>query len=113
MLLQQRQREPVQPREVLPQVPLAEPRFVLAERQVQDPVTAVLDTPMAPNGAGERLHVQLQTADVVADLDRLSPIPDAARRRQSDRLQPLPQPESGQALGGRELEIRSRLRSAV
>src|SRR3954454_22344267 len=45
MLLQQRQREPVQPREVLAQMPFAEPGFVLAECHVQDPVTAVLDEP--------------------------------------------------------------------
>src|SRR5512143_4022895 len=109
MLLQQRQREPVQPREILPQPLLAQPGFVLAKRQIQDPVAPILYTPMAPNGAGELLHVHTQAAEVVADLDRLRPVPEAARRRQPDRLQPLPQQESGQLLGSGQLEIGPRL----
>src|SRR3954451_8714407 len=64
-----------------------------------------LDTPMAPNGAGELLHLHTQAADVVADLDRLLPVPEAARGHQPDRLQPPPQLKPGQPLGGRELEV--------
>src|SRR5512143_2959395 len=109
MLLQQRQRESAQPPEVLTQVLFAVPRFVLAERHVQDPVAAVLDTPMAPDRAGELLDLHLQAADVVTDLDRLLPVPEAARRHQPDRPQPPPEHEPGQLLRSRELEIRPRL----
>ena len=42
------------------------------------PMTAVLDAPVAPDRAGELLHAHRQAADVVADLDRLLPVPDAA-----------------------------------
>jgi hypothetical protein len=38
-------------------VPFAEPGLVLAKCHVQDPVTAILDAPMATDRAGERLHV--------------------------------------------------------
>src|SRR5512143_3610921 len=109
MLLQQRQRESAQPPEVLTQVLFAVPRFVLAERHVQDPVATVLDTPMAPDRAGELLDVHLQAADVVTGLDRLLPVPQAARRHQPDRPQPLPEGEPGQLPGGRELEVSPRL----
>src|SRR5262245_54712364 len=113
MLLQQRQREPVQPREVLAQVPLAKPGLVLAEGHIETPVTAILDTPVPPNRPGEPLDVRRQTADVVADLNALLPIPKAARRRHPDRLQPLPLPERRELLGGRELEISSYLLTAM
>src|ERR1700757_50381 len=105
MLLQQRQGEPVQPCEVLPQVPLADPRLVLAKRHVQDPVTTILDTSMAPNRAGELLHVHTPAADGVAGLARLLPVPEAARRHTPDRLQSLPECEPGKRLRGRELEV--------
>src|SRR5512142_469257 len=39
----------------------------------------------------------------------LLPVSQAARCRQPDRLQPLPEQEPGQRLGGRELEISPRL----
>src|SRR5262245_37425658 len=113
MLLQQRQREPVQPGEVLAQVPLAKPGLVLAERHVETPVTAILDTPVPPNSPGESLDVRRQAADVVADLDALLPVPTAARCRHPDRLQPFPLQQPRELLGGWELEIRSDLLAAM
>jgi hypothetical protein len=43
MLLQQRQGQPIQPREVLAQVPIPNPRLILAVRHVEAPVAAILD----------------------------------------------------------------------
>src|SRR5262249_54790417 len=109
MLFQERQRKPVQPREVLAPILLAEPRLVLAKCHVQTPVTAVLDTPVPPSSSGEPPDVQRQTADVVADFHGLLPVSKAAGGRHCDRLQPVPPHEPGKLLGGRKLEISSQL----
>src|SRR4051794_8136483 len=76
-------------------------------------MTAVLDAPVAPNGAAEFLDIQPQAAQVVANLDRLLAAAKATRRGHPDRLQPLPLPESGQVHRGRELEIRPRLLASM
>src|SRR3954468_1320861 len=68
MLLQQREREPVQPPYVLAQVPLPDARLVLPVGDVQAPMARVLDPPMAPDGVREPLHAYLEAADVVAHL---------------------------------------------
>src|SRR5512144_317033 len=95
------------------QILLPESGLVFAKCQIQSPVTAVLDSPMPPNGPGELLDLHLQAADVVADVDRLLPVSNAVRGHQPDRLQPLPLQGPGQARGDRQLEIRSRLHTAV
>src|SRR5436189_2159690 len=92
---------------ILAQVPIPNPRFVLTIGDIEAPVTAILDPPMIADGVGESLHAHRETADVVADFDRLLPLTKAAGRHHPDRLQPLPLRESRQALRGRELEIRS------
>src|SRR3954447_8656030 len=76
-------------------------------------MTAVLNAPVAPHGAAEFLDIQPQTAQVIADLDRLLAVAKATRRGHPDRLQPLPLPESGQVRRGRELEIRPRLLASM
>ena len=47
MLLQQGQRQAIQPGEVLTQVLISNPRLILAVRDVESPVAAILDAPMA------------------------------------------------------------------
>ena len=73
MLLQQRQREPIQSRKILTQVLVANPRFVLAVRHVQTPVTTILDPPMTPHRMRKQLRAHVQTADVMANSHRLLP----------------------------------------
>ena len=99
MLLQERQREAVQPGEVLAQVPLADPRFVLAKRHIEAPMTAILDAPVAPHRAGELLHVHRQTADVVADLDGLLPLTQAADVTTPIDFSPFHSPKPGRPSG--------------
>src|SRR5205085_2634511 len=43
MLLEQRERESIEPRKILPRGLVANPRFVFTERHVQTPVTTVFD----------------------------------------------------------------------
>ena len=64
---------------------------------------------MTSDGSCESLHSHGQTADVVADLDRLVPVTKALRRHDPDRLQTLPERETWQVLGGRKLKVGSRL----
>src|SRR5262249_45961213 len=113
MLLQQRQREPPQPGNILAQVPIPNPRFVLAISDIEAPVTAILDPPMTPDGVGESLHTHREAADVVADFDGLLPLTKAAGRRHPDRLQPCPLRHPRQILRGRELQIRALLLTSM
>ena len=92
---------------------VSDPRLVLAIRHIENPMAGVFDTPVTPDGSGELLHAHGQTADVVADLDGLFPVTNAQRRHHPDRLQPLPEREPWQALGGRDLEIGSRLLTSM
>src|SRR5581483_839814 len=59
-----------QQREVARAVAGADPAAVLAERDIQDPVQAVLDPPVAADGGGQARGVRRQAADVVAALVR-------------------------------------------
>src|SRR5205807_1738381 len=92
---------------------LADPRLVLAVGYIEYPMAAILDTPVAPDGPRQPLHVQAQAADVVADLDGLLPVAETQRGHHRNRLQRLPQPEPRQALGRRELQIRPRFLAPV
>src|SRR5438093_9042258 len=56
MLFQQRQREPIQPREVLTHVRPSYPRFVLAVGHVQTPMAGILDAPVAADRPRELLY---------------------------------------------------------
>src|SRR5258708_9863080 len=55
MLLEKRQRQAIEPGEVLANVAAADARVVLAEGHVERPVAGVLDAPMAARRAGEAL----------------------------------------------------------
>src|SRR3982751_765852 len=79
MLLQQREREAIEPRKVLTEVLVPNARFILAIRHVQAPVAGVLNAPVTADRMGETLHTDRQTADVIANLDRLFPIADTLR----------------------------------
>jgi len=94
MLLQQRQCEPVQPREILAQVLVPHPRFVLAIGDIEAPVAAILDAPMAADCVRESLHAQPEAADVIAHLVCRLPVSDAFRNDHADRLQALPRNRS-------------------
>src|SRR5438105_6103966 len=65
MLLQERQRQAVEPGEVLADVSAADARIVLAERHVEGPIASVFDTPMSARRAGEALNAHFQAADVI------------------------------------------------
>src|SRR5271156_3424153 len=69
----------------------------------------VFDSPVTTHGSGEPLHVHGQAADVVTHLDRLLPVTNATGGHHANCHQSLPERESRQALGSRELEIGSRL----
>src|SRR5512135_1571664 len=86
MLLQQREREAIEPRKVLAQVPIANPRFILPIGDVEAPVTRILNAPMAADRVREPLHAHPETADVIANLDRLLPIGDALGHHHADRI---------------------------
>ena len=77
MLLQQRQCEASQPCKVLTHVLIPDARLILAIGDIQTPVTTIFNAPMTADRVGEPLHVHRQTADVVADLNRLLPVTKA------------------------------------
>ena len=62
-------------------------------------MAAVLDAPVTADRVGEPLHAHGQAADVVAHLDGLFAVAYAHERHHADRLQALPQPKPGSALG--------------
>src|SRR4051812_17464157 len=65
MLLQQRQGESIEPGHVLAQVLVPDAGFILAVRDVETPVAAILDAPMTPDGVRESLHAHPEAADVI------------------------------------------------
>ncbi len=95
--------------QIFPQRLISDPRLVLAIRHIENPVATIFDTPMTSDRSGKPLHSHGQTADVVTDFDGLFAVTKASGRHHRDRLQPLPQHEPWQALGCRELDVRSRL----
>src|SRR5205823_2772177 len=72
-------------------------------------MAGILDAPMAADRVGEAFHTHGETADVVANLDRLFPMANALRLHPADRLQALPQVELRQVLRHRHLNGVSRL----
>lgn len=56
MLLQERETGTIEPGEILSQVPLSNPRMVLAIERVKYPMAAVFHSPIAANGPGEILY---------------------------------------------------------
>src|ERR1700722_19939338 len=109
MLLQELPGETIDPSKVLSQSFVSDPRLVFAIRHIEDPVAGVFDAPMTPYSPGESLHSHGETADVIAELDRLLPVTKALRRDDPDGRQSFPEREPWQVLGGLKLEIGSRL----
>src|SRR5262245_17088228 len=109
MLFQQRQRQSIEPGTILPQLLVPNPRLILAVDDVQTPMTTILDTPVTPHGMCEPLHAHFQTADVIANLDRLFAIANGLRHHHADRFQTRPQLKTGQTLRRRQLKVTARL----
>src|SRR5512135_3220837 len=74
MLLQQRESQATEPCKVLTHVFILNARLVLAIGDIETPVTAIFNAPMTADGVGEALHAHPQTADVIANLNRLFPV---------------------------------------
>src|SRR5690606_20485457 len=98
MLLQQRQCEPLQPREALPFVLVADAGFVLAVSDVEGPMAGILDAPVSTHGAGELLNAHPQAADEEPPLRRLLAVAVAGQEHHSDGLQSLPVAQARQVL---------------
>ncbi len=109
MLLQQREREAIEPRKILAQVLLPDARLVLAVGHVQAPVAGVLYAPVTPDRVRELLHAHIKTADVITCLNSLLSVAKARGIHHTDGLQALPPLPSGQALGNRHLDVTARL----
>ena len=77
MLLQQRQREAIEPCKVFTQVLIPNARLILAIGEIETPMTTVFNTPMTADRVGESLHAHRKTADVIANLNRLFPVAKA------------------------------------
>ena len=110
MLLQERQREAVEPGEVLPQmfhprIRDSSSRYVISRIQWQ----LFSIAPMTPDRSGESLHAHRQAADVVADLDRLLAVCDAATSPCRSTSSPSTVVPPGQVLGDRQLDVSPRL----
>lgn len=99
MLLQRREREPIQPGDILSQPLVSDAGFVFAVGEVE--------TPMAANGAGEALHAQVQAAEERADVSGLLAVTHAREDRHADRPEPFPAAEPRQVLRGRHLHVSS------
>ena len=100
MLLQQRQREPVQPRKVLATC-CSRSWTILAERLfVQTPVTTISDLPTTPNRVGEQFDIHRQTVDVQRHPTVSFPSRTTHDAHSLIDFRAFPQHESGQRLEG-------------
>ena len=90
LLLQQADREPLQPRNVVRGEPISQPALILAKRDVEAPVQCILDAPMAANGSSKPPNAQPKRADkephILACLLAMAAGPNG----HADRAQPLP-----------------------
>lgn len=93
MLLQQRQRQAIDLREVLTPLLLPDPRLILAISHIHAPMATFFDAPVSPDRVRESLHVDLKSADIRTDLICRFPISDAIREHHTDRLHALPELE--------------------
>lgn len=105
MLLQQRECEAVEPREVLPGMPVADPGLVFTIRDVQAPVAGVFDAPMTAHGSSELLHSQFLAADVITCFNGFCSVSQAATDHHADRSQPFPVAQAWQVGRGRQLDV--------
>src|SRR5437879_13857942 len=79
--LEQVQAQAAQPGEVLGSVPLADAALVFPKADVELPVQAVLDSPVAPHVSGHPLGIRsLEAADIEASLHTFL-LPDRTRDR--------------------------------
>src|ERR1700674_4141204 len=92
---------------------VADARFVLPIGDIETPMAAILNSPMAPHGVSKLLDAHRQAADVIARLDRLLPVANTDRRHHTDRLEAFPKFELAQRVGHRHLNVAARLFSAV
>jgi hypothetical protein len=92
MLLQQRQREPIQPRKILTQVLVADPRFILAVRHVQTPMTTILDPPMTPHRMRKQLHAHVQVVEELWHIANRLENEERTETAPAANVEPLPAP---------------------
>ena len=109
MLLQQRQCEASEPCKVFTHVFILNARLILTIGEIETPVTTIFNPPMTANRIGESLHTHRETADGIANLNRLFPVAKALRHHHANRLQTFPQFEPRQAPRHRHLNGASRL----
>ena len=83
--------------------------FILTIGEIETPVTTIFNPPMTANRIGESLHTHRETADGIANLNRLFPVAKALRHHHANRLQTCPQFEPRQAPRHRHLNGASRL----
>ena len=83
--------------------------FILSIGEIETPVTTIFNPPMTANRIGESLHTHCETADGIANLNRLFPVAKALRHHHANRLQTCPQFEPRQAPRHRHLNGASRL----
>ena len=77
---------------------LADATGVLCKNDIERPVPAVLDAPMAASGAGEAFDSQRQAAEIVMHRDRLAAADRAAADDHADGLGGAPATERGRTL---------------
>jgi hypothetical protein len=109
MLLQQRQCEASEPCKVFKHVFILNARLILTIGDIETPVTAIFNAPMTADGVGESLHAHRETADVIANRNRLFPVAKTRGHHHANRLQTFPQFEPRQAPRHRHLNVASRL----
>src|SRR3954462_3938922 len=68
VVFEQRHRHPPQPRQVLGAVLGPRPTTVLAEQDIQHPMTIVLDAPMVTNYLGVIRHAPVKAANIIPRL---------------------------------------------
>lgn len=97
ILLEQRQRQLAQRRQVAGTMARSHPTLVLPERHFQHPMEAVLDPPVTPHRLGNRFGLTRQTPQGGADGRRRFLLPDPAGHRSSRSGRPRPLAPAGLA----------------